>query len=228
MTWYLARATGLVLLVVFTAATVLGVVSSTTRAGGRLPRFVSTDLHRRLSLVAVVLLTAHIAVSVADSYVSISWVDALVPFVGTYRPFWLGMGTLATDIIVAVAVTSALRHRISPLAWRAVHLTTYAAWPAVVLHGLGTGSDSRRLPVLLLTATATGLVAAAAGWRLVAGQPRPLGLPRMAALAALPVATFVLAVWTVGGPLAGAWSQRSGTPPARVHPGPAAAVVGTR
>jgi sulfoxide reductase heme-binding subunit YedZ len=228
VTWYLARATGLVLLVVFTASTALGVVSATTRSGGRVPRFVSTDLHRRLSLLAVVLLAAHIAVSIADSYVSIGALDALVPFVGSYRATWLGLGTLATDLILAVAVTSALRHRMPPLAWRAVHLSVYASWPAVVLHGLGTGSDTRRAPVLVLTATCTLVVLAAAGWRLVAGRPSPLGLPRMAGLAALPILAFVLVVWTMGGPLASGWAKRSGTPPAPTHTLPAAAQVGAR
>lgn len=214
MTWYLARATGLVLLVVFTASTALGVASATTVSGGRVPRFVSTDLHRRLSLLAVVLLGVHIAVSVADSYVSISVLDALVPFVGSYRPTWLGLGTLATDLVLAVTVTSALRHRISPRTWRAVHLSVYAVWPAVVLHGLGTGSDSRRAPVLVLTAVCTVAVLAATGWRLLAGRPSPLGLPRLAALASLPVLAFVLLVWTLGGPLAHGWAKRSGTPAA--------------
>ena len=226
MTWYLARATGLVLLVVFTAATALGVASATATAGGKVPRFVATDLHRRLSLLAVVLLAGHIAVSVADSYVSITWVDALVPFVGSYRPAWLGLGTLATDITLAVAVSTALRHRIPPLVWRAVHLSVYAAWPAVVLHGLGTGTDTRRLPVLLLTAACTLVVLASAGWRLVAGQPRPLGLPRLAGVAALPIAGLLIAVWAVGGPLAGGWSKRSGTPPPHPQTVPAAAPVG--
>ena len=74
MTWYLARPTGLVLLPVFTASTALGVISSTPPPwpDRRVPRFVATDLHRRLSLLALLPLAGHIAVSVADSFVSIS------------------------------------------------------------------------------------------------------------------------------------------------------------
>jgi len=73
VTWYLARPTGLVLLPVFTASTVLGVISSTPPwPDWGVPRFVATDLHRRLSLLALLPLAGHIAVSVADSFVSIS------------------------------------------------------------------------------------------------------------------------------------------------------------
>lgn len=227
MTWYLARALGLVLLAVFTAATALGIVSTTTRAGGRVPRFVSSDLHRRLSLLAMSLLVAHILVSIADSYVSISWLDAVVPFVGSYRPFWLGLGTLAFDILLAVTVTSLLRQRLAPAVWRAVHLTTYAAWPAVVLHGLGTGSDSRRLPALLLTALCTLVVLAAVAWRLRA-WPQPLTLRRLVGLATLPVFTLLVALWAWTGPLAPGWAKKSGTPPPPTSTSPAAARVGNR
>jgi sulfoxide reductase heme-binding subunit YedZ len=212
MTWYLARATGLVLLAVFTAATALGIVSTTVKAGGRVPRFVSADLHRRLGLLAMALLLGHIVVSVADSYVSIGWVDAVVPFAGSYRPFWLGLGTLGTDVLLAVTVTSLLRTRMRPWAWRAVHLATYASWPVVVLHGLGTGSDSRRWPALLLTGACCLVVLAAVAWRLTA-LPGPITQARLAGLVALPVLSLLIAVWAVSGPLAAGWAKKSGTPP---------------
>jgi methionine sulfoxide reductase heme-binding subunit len=231
VTWYLARATGLVLLVVFTASTALGVISSTASTTGpdrRVPRFVATDLHRRLSLLALLLLAGHIAVSVADSYVSIGPLDAVVPFMGSYRRAWLGLGTVATDLTIAVAVTSGLRQRMSPRAWRAVHLGAYLAWPAVLLHGLGTGSDTTRLPVLVLSAACAAVVLVALGWRLVAGRPHPVGVPRLAALTALPLLAVALAVWTVGGPMAPGWAKRSGTPAAPSRTVPAAERVGAR
>ena len=212
MTWYLARALGLVLLAVFTASTALGILSSTVQAGGRVPRFVATDLHRRISLLAMVLLVAHIVVSVADSYVTITWLDAVVPFVGTYRPIWMGLGTLAFDLMIAVTVTSLLRHRMNPTAWRAVHISVYAAWPAVVLHGLGTGSDSRRAPALVLTGVCTLVVLAAVAWRLMA-WPAALTRGRLVGLAALPVASLLVVVWAWNGPMAAGWAKKAGTPP---------------
>jgi methionine sulfoxide reductase heme-binding subunit len=222
VTWYLARATGLVLLVVFTASTALGVLSSTGKAGGRVPRFVATDLHRRLSMIALALLLAHITVSVADTYVNITWLDVFVPFVGSYRPLWLGLGTLASDVTLLVVATSLLRHRMTPLAWRVVHLCVYAAWPAVVLHGLGTGSDSRRLPALALTVACCLVVLAAVAWRVVA-WPVPLTLPRVASLTAVSMLTVVIGVWAVGGPLHPGWAKKSGTPPPPATAPPAAA-----
>lgn len=212
LSWYLTRAFGLVLLVLFTATTALGVLSSTAEAGGRVPRFVATELHRRLSVISVVLLLGHILASIADNYVVITWLDALVPFAGSYRPFWLGLGTLACDLILLVVLTSFLRHRMRPALWRGVHLSVYAAWPVVVLHALGTGTDSRSTPVLVLTLACTGLVLAAVAWRLML-LPGPTRGFRLAAVVLLPVVPLVVAAWVWHGPLAPGWSERAGTPP---------------
>jgi sulfoxide reductase heme-binding subunit YedZ len=222
VTWYLARSTGLVLLAVFTASTVLGIVTTGVPAGGRVPRFASADLHRRLSILAMLLLVGHVAISVADSYVSISWLDGVLPFAGTYRPVWLGLGTLAADLLIAVTVTSALRYRINPVAWRMVHLSAYAAWPLVLLHGLGTGSDTRRWPVLAFTAACAVAVGAAVAWR-ISTRSVGSGRGRLGGLVAVPlviVVVLAVALWTWSGPLAPGWARRSGTPPPVAVGGP--------
>jgi hypothetical protein len=51
----------------------------------------------------------HIATSVADTYVSISWINALVPFSASYKPLWMAFGALALDLFLAVALTSLAR-----------------------------------------------------------------------------------------------------------------------
>jgi methionine sulfoxide reductase heme-binding subunit len=226
LTWYLTRSFGLVLLVLFTATTVLGVLTSAPGSGSRVPGFVPTDLHRRLSVLSLVLLAGHIAASVADSFVTITWVDAVVPFVSTYRALWLGLGTLACDLLLLVAVTSALRRRMPPRAWRAVHLTAYALWPLVVLHTLGTGTDARSVPLLALTAGCTAAVVAAVGWRL-ARRPGPSRRLRLAALVVMPLAVLVTALWAWSGPLAPGWAKRAGTPAPSTGPVPAAAASAT-
>ena len=77
--------------------------------------------------------------------------NAVIPFVGSYRPFWLGLGAVAFDLILAVIVTSLLRARIGYDSWRAVHWLTYASWPIALLHGFGTGSDVKSTWLLALS-----------------------------------------------------------------------------
>src|SRR6476659_1375527 len=110
--WVLSRATGLVSLVLLTLVMVIGILVQRQRRVGTLPRFVVVGLHRNASLLGVAFVAVHVASVVYDPYVSIRWVDALVPFAGSYRPFWLGLGAVTLDLMLALVLTSLLRHRV--------------------------------------------------------------------------------------------------------------------
>jgi predicted ferric reductase len=128
--------------VLFSAVMLLGIaVRLRTRLPG-LPRFGTSDLHRNLSLLSVAFLGAHIVTAVVDSYVSIGWLAVLVPFASGYQPLWTGLGTVAFDLLLAVAATSLLRVRLGHRVWRGVHWLAYASWPVAVVHGVGIGTDS--------------------------------------------------------------------------------------
>ena len=145
-----------------------------------------------------------------DGYVPIGLADAVVPFRSPYRPFWVGLGAVALDLLLAVLVTSALRHRIGYGSWRFVHWLAYLCWPVAVLHGLGTGSDASLGPVLAIDALCTAAVLAVVAWRLATG--RSFGTRRRLIGAAVAVvATVVIAGVAALGPLRPGWSHRSGT-----------------
>ncbi|MBV8982982.1 MAG: ferric reductase-like transmembrane domain-containing protein, partial [Acidimicrobiia bacterium] len=117
--WYLTRGSGIVSLVLLTASVVLGVSTAARWASAKWPRFITEGLHKNISLLSIVFLAVHIATAVLDGYVHIRWIDAVVPFTSTYRPFWLGLGALAFDMLLAVIVTSLVRVRIGHRIWRA-------------------------------------------------------------------------------------------------------------
>jgi predicted ferric reductase len=165
--WYLTRGSGIVTLLLLTLSTVLGITTAMRWASTRWPRFIVEGLHKNVSLLSIVFLGVHIVTAVADGYVPIRWIDAVVPFAGQYRPFWLGLGALAFDLLLAVAITSLIRVRLGHRIWRAVHWLAYACWPIAVIHGLGTGSDSGQTWMLVTDALAVTAVGAAACWRLV-------------------------------------------------------------
>lgn len=142
--WYLTRATGVVALILLTAVVVLGVLNVTRFSSAHWPRFMTDGLHRRLSFLAVAFVGVHIVTTLLDTYVTIGPLDAVIPFHGTYRPVWLGLGAAAFDLLLAVIVTSVLRARIGVRVWRGVHWLSYACWPLAVFHGFGTGTDWRR------------------------------------------------------------------------------------
>ena len=171
--WYLNRSTGLVLLVLLTASTVLGVLALGGRPGRGLPRFVTQSLHRNLALLSVTLLVVHVATAVVDTYVDIRWWQALVPVGASYMPLWLGLGTVALDLLAVVVVTSLLRSRLGHRTWHAVHLLAWAAWAVAVAHGIGIGTDLRagNRPAVVPTVACVAAVLLAGLLRLARGVP---------------------------------------------------------
>src|ERR1700677_30173 len=172
--WYLTRSTGAVALLLLTLGLALGVAGVSRFSSPRWPRFVLDSLHRNVSLLALAFLLVHIVTAVLDSFAPISVVDAFVPFAGSYRPFWLGLGAISFDLLLAVTITSLLRKRMGYTSWRAIHWLTYASWPIALLHGLGTGSDVKSTWLLVLSLACTAVVLAAVLARVIAGWPEHL------------------------------------------------------
>ena len=215
--WYLTRSTGAVSLVLLTVALALGVADVRRLSSPSWPRFVVDSLHRSVSLLALAFLAVHILTSVLDSFTSISLLDAIVPFAGSYRPFWLGLGAVAFDLMLAVIITSLLRARIGFAGWRAVHWLAYASWPVALLHGLGTGSDVKSGWLLVLSVLCTLAVIAAVLVRVFSGWPADI-VRRRAALAATGAFSLFLLAWLPVGPLGSDWARRSGTPSSLLGP----------
>jgi type II secretory pathway pseudopilin PulG len=149
---------------------------------------------------------------VSDSFAPIGWVSVFVPFTSSYRRLWLGLGTLAVDLLLAVAISSILRQRINPRIWRGLHWLAYASWPLALVHGLGTGTDPHIEWMIVLVIACVAAVLVAVAWRLAQGWPSRAGA-RVSAGAACVVAVIGLATWTEGGPLRPGWAKRAGTPP---------------
>ena len=154
--WFLARATGLVALMAFSAATALGALSSRRVVGTgsappdarRLDRRLLMQLaHRSAAVLALAMLLAHASLIIADAYVDVSISATLLPFTAGYRPLALGLGTLAAYAFVVVAVSGAMRGRLANSAravrrWRRVHLLAYVGWGLSMGHGVFAGTDT--------------------------------------------------------------------------------------
>lgn len=174
--WLVSRGSGLVLLAVFTAVTVLGVSTRTGATSRRWPRFAVAELHRTLSLFAVALLALHVVTAILDPYVSIGWAATVLPFLSRYETLAIGAGTLAVDLAAAVLITSLLRHRLGQRAWKAVHYLAYLAWPVAFVHAINAAPYDQHLWFVALADWGSlAAVATAVIVRLVKrGRPGPL------------------------------------------------------
>jgi predicted ferric reductase len=209
--WYLTRASGTVAVVLLTASVVIGIAAIARMRGPGVPRFVVDGIHRTASLLAVAFLLVHIVTAVLDSFASISLLDSVIPFIGAYRPVWLGLGAVAFDLLLAVAITSLVRARMGHSAWRGVHWLAYAAWPVAVVHGFGTGSDVHQTWLQAITVACVVAVLFAVVARAMIGRPENTRM-RVGALGMAGAFALGLLVWLPGGPLGRGWARRAGTP----------------
>ena len=170
--WYATRGAGATALLLLTAVVVLGILGVLRWRTRAWPRFLTAALHRNLALLAVVFLALHIVTAVVDPFTALGWQAAVLPFSSFYRPFWLGLGVVAVDLLAAVVVTSLLRFVLGYRAWRAVHWLAYASWPIALAHGLGAGSDSSRPWLLTIEVGSAALVLVAILVRLAARPGR--------------------------------------------------------
>ena len=150
---------------------------------------------------------------IPDHFAPIHYKDGILPFLSPYRPIWLGLGTVAFDLLLALVVTSLIRAWLGFRMWRAIHWLAYASWPVATLHALGTGSDARLNWMASVGFGSCILVILALLVRVGARSPAPIGVRISASVATLlvPLALFV---WYVGGPARGGWAARAGTPTA--------------
>ena len=210
--WYLTRGSGIVALLLLTGSVLLGILNALRWQGRLWPRFAVGDLHRNLTLLSIAFVGLHVVTTVADGFAPIGFTDAFVPFVSPYRPIWLGLGTVAFDLLLALVVTSLLRARVGPRLWRAFHWLAYASWPVAVLHSFGTGSDAQVGWLEVLGFGCVALVSLAVLARVAAGGGQ--AAPRMAGAATALLAPLAIFAWYTTGPARHGWAARSGTPEA--------------
>jgi len=167
--WFVSRASGLMLLVLFSAVVLLGVAGRTGAAPRHWPRFVSAELHRTLALFLIAFLALHVLTAILDPFVSIGWAATVLPFMSGYRTLAIGLGTLAVDLGGAVLLTSVARGHLGFRAWRAVHWLAYLSWPAAFAHSLTAGNDMGIWWVVVIEWGCAAAVAIAVLARLIAG-----------------------------------------------------------
>lgn len=209
--WYFNRGTGLVSVILLTIVVALGISQRHGLAGPARQRFVVTQLHRNAALFTVVFLALHIASSVLDGFAPINWLDAVIPFASAYRTLWLGLGTIAFDLIITLVVTSLLRQRIGYPVWRTIHWFAYLAWPVAFIHGLGTGSDGTVGWVQVVNIVCLGVVVCAISWRLARGATHDRLIRTVGAVATVAV-VIGISIWTISGPMQAGWARKAGTP----------------
>jgi sulfoxide reductase heme-binding subunit YedZ len=184
--WYTTRATGYVALILFTLVVALGTFVANRIGGTYVGRFELNELHRSVTMVALVFLVVHILTTILDSYVPTGWFSAVVPLISKYEPVHVALGAVAFDLILAVWVSSLLKARIANRSWRFIHWFSWLALASAITHSFLTGTDSRSSWGLALGIICTAVVLLSALWRYFARPTRAAGRTALSPLAGAP------------------------------------------
>jgi sulfoxide reductase heme-binding subunit YedZ len=199
--WYAARAAGVAAYVALTLVVTLGLAMSGKARSSKWPQFAVEDVHRFGGLLVGFFVSLHVLTIAIDAYLPFSPVQILVPLTSRYRPLWTGLGIVAAELLLALALTNRYRRRIPYRLWRRLHYLNFAVWVAATFHGLGGGTDRNAPWLLSLYAASAASVAALVLWRALRPRPRVLLGGAVAAvgvvvmLAALPAAKPHRRMW---------------------------------
>ena len=129
---------GVFALVGLTGSVMVGLVATDRIVMTPGHRVMAQAVHRAFSFGALAFLVIHIVTEILAQRSHI--IDAFIPFLSPFRTFYIGLGTIASDLIVLLVVTSILRKRFTAHGkawrWRAIHYSSYVAFVFGVLHGL--------------------------------------------------------------------------------------------
>jgi len=141
--WILARVFGLSAAAALAISLLTGVALRSAVLEWLATNRALRSTHEFTAILWIPLGLTHMILLVLDSSVRapIRLIDLVVPFRVGYGTLAIGLGTLAFDILVLVAVTGWLRRQMQPLAWRWIHRLAYIACAMLFLHALLAGSD---------------------------------------------------------------------------------------
>jgi predicted ferric reductase len=140
--WYTARASGYTAFVLLTAAVVLGLLLSLRAGSPRWPRFLTNELHRFVTVLALGFTAVHGVALLLDPVMGFAWTDLVVPFAGRYRPLPMALGITAAYLMVAVWASSRVQRRIGYRLWRRLHFVTFAVYLLALGHTALVGEDA--------------------------------------------------------------------------------------
>ncbi len=174
-TWYITRAAGWIAYFLLWFSMVWGLVIPTKFLEKLLsPTFV-VDFHEYLSLLSIGFVILHVTVLLFDQYLPFTLAQILVPFMSTYRPFWVGLGVIGAYLSLLVTVTFYLRKRIGQQRFKSIHTLSVFGYLGVVLHAFFSGSDSS-LPIAQVIYFTTFMVVVflTAYWLIIRKKAEPL------------------------------------------------------
>jgi methionine sulfoxide reductase heme-binding subunit len=142
--WLIARASGVIALVLISSAVVLGLAMAAKTLRNPAHRRAVMKLHEDMALIALVAIVAHGLALIGDTWLKPGLSGIVVPFAMSYRPVFTGLGIVAGYLALLLGPSFYLRRLIKARRWRKLHRLTPVVWVLAAIHTLGSGTDGGR------------------------------------------------------------------------------------
>ena len=170
--WYMARSAGVVAYLLLWGSVAWGLLVSNKLLDGLVKPPVVYELHKTLSILALVVGMFHGLILLGDTYMKFTIFDILIPFVSPYQPFWVGLGILGLYLTAILVVSFYIKKRIGQRAWRLLHYSSFLVWIMTSLHGMLSGTDSKLLLMQVMYTAAIASVGYLFVYRLAAAREK--------------------------------------------------------
>ena len=149
--WFVSRSSGVLAYLLLTLSVIWGLVQSGAILRPTIPPALALGLHNFLSWAGLVMSALHALVLLGDNNPTMNLADIVIPFVGPYRPIWVGLGVVGIYLMLLVSVSFYVRSKIGQKNFRLLHYTSYAAFLLVSWHAMGAGTDTSALRLVYVT-----------------------------------------------------------------------------
>jgi predicted ferric reductase len=141
--WYLSRASALVAYGLLWLSMLCGLLLSNRFAQVWPGSKTAFEVHQHASLLGLAFALFHALILLGDRYKQATLAHIFVPFgYATYATVWVGLGQIGLYGLAAIGLSFYVKPWIGRRFWRAVHFLSFAVFLLVLMHGIGSGSDS--------------------------------------------------------------------------------------
>lgn len=168
--WYFTRSAGTVAYLLLASSTIWGLLLSTKLIKETVPAALALAMHNILSWLAVLLTGLHALALLWDSFYTYTLADLTVPFIGPYKPGWVGLGIIGFYLMFITSLSFNFRKQIGQKRWRKLHYATFGVYILATVHGAMAGTDSGNLGMQLLYWGSGLIVLFLTNFRLVTGK----------------------------------------------------------
>jgi predicted ferric reductase len=171
--WYVSRTSALLAYLLFFINIILGFGLKIRYFDSLAAPWQKLDLHQFTAFLAVGFVLLHIFSLLGDSYLNFSLTQLFVPMASTFRPFWTALGIVAFYGLIIVMLSSFISKLIGKKTWRILHYLSYAAFFAILFHGIFSGSETQSAWTQVLYLGTGAFVAFVFLWRCLVGVKKP-------------------------------------------------------